>query len=191
MLPTAARTRLSIGALLFVLTSAAAPAPAADTAVSAKQFPPGYFFRYSKMSLKEKEKMLDNLATALQKLNLDGLGLIAKGAIIGPVRSDRKTYDRLTILDDSGLIVIAHRVPNLYYRYQGPQPPNPNTYMVVKNLKVNERESYRRSGLVVDGDFLAYAAKFVTAIMEGWERAATWEDLHPLWTSPDNRRKTD
>ena len=157
--------------LLFCLSGTAAAAPP-EPAISAKQWPAGYFFRYGKLPLTEKEKMLDSLAAALEKLNQEGLGLIAKGAVIGGVPTDVKTHARLTVLDDSGLIIIARRVPNLYYRYRGPQPPNPNTYLVVKNLKVNDRESYRRQGLVVEGDFQAYAAKFVSAIMAGWERAA-------------------
>jgi hypothetical protein len=161
--------------LLLFLTGAATGAPAGEPAVSAKQWPPGYFFRYDKLSVKEKERMLENLAAALAKLNQEGYGLIAKGAIIGGVRLDLKTYERLSILDDSGLVIIARRVPNLYFRYRGPQPPNPNTYLVLKNLRVNEEESGRRYGLVVEGDFVAYAAKFVTAIMEGWERAADRE----------------
>jgi len=156
--------------LLFFLSGTAAAAPP-EPAVSAKQWPSGYFYRYGKLPLKEKEKMLDSLNAALEKLNEEGHGLIAKGAVIGGVKTEVKTYERLTVLDDSGLIIIARRVPNLFYRYSGPQPPNPNTYLVVKNVRVNEQESYRRQGLVVEGDFLAYAAKFVGAIMEGWERA--------------------
>jgi len=171
---TALRPLALLLPLCLCLSGIAAGAPR-DAAVSAKQWPPGYFFRYVKLPLKEKEKMLQSLAAALARLNEEGLGLIAKGAIIGGVQTDVRTYARLTILDDSGLIIIARRVPNLYYRYRGPQPPNPNTYLVVKNLKVNERESYLRSGLVVEGDFRAYAAKFVSAIVEGWERAADRE----------------
>jgi hypothetical protein len=157
--------------LLLVLCGTAAGA-GPEPAVSAKQWPPGYFFRYGKLPLKEKEKMLAGLAAALARLNEEGLGLIAKGAVIGGIQTDVKTHARLTVLDDSGLIIIARRAPNLYYGYRGLKPPNANTYLVVKNVRVNERESYLRSGLVVEGDFVAYAAKFVSAIVEGWARGA-------------------
>jgi len=88
------------------------------------------------------------------------------------VDTRRPIYERLPILDQSGLIIIARRVPNLYYGYRGPGPLNPNTYLVIRHARVNLPESYIRYGYVVEGDFVAYADKFVTAIMENLEGEA-------------------
>jgi hypothetical protein len=64
-----------------------------------------------------------------------------------------------------------YRVPNLYYGYPGPAPLNPNLYIVIKKARVNFPESFIRYGLVVQGDFVSYAGKFVAAILENLEGA--------------------
>jgi len=159
---------------IFSLTTAFAsgPAAAAGASVSAKQFPTGYFYRLQKASVEEKKKTLAQLDATLKKLNREGLGLIAKGAVIDKLNTFQPLYDQLTILDESGLIITARRVPNLYYGYVGPGPINPNLYIVIKKVRVNVPESFIRYGFVVEGDFLAYADKFVAAIMENLEGAA-------------------
>jgi hypothetical protein len=170
------------GSLVWAILFFAAgllPAWAQGPAVGAKQFPTGYFYRYHKAPLKEKERLLADLDATLIKLNREKLGLIAKGAVIDRLGPDQKTYRRLAILDESGLIINARKVPNLYYRYAGPGPINPNVYLVIKNARVDFPESYRRTGLVVEGDFVAYAHKFVTAILENLEAAEAREDLQP------------
>ena len=167
-----AKTGLALALALLTSAIRLGPAAAADAAVSAKQFPSGYFFRFQRVPLAEKEKVLALLSAALQRLNREGLGLIAKGALLDQVDTRRPTYERLPILDESGLIIIARRVPNLYYGYRGPGPLNPNTYLVIRHARVNLPESYIRYGYVVEGDFVAYAGKFVTAIMENLEGAA-------------------
>jgi hypothetical protein len=160
--------------LIVVLGLAAALAPARGEppAVGAKQFPTGYFYRYQQAPLKEKEQILARIDATLIKLNREKLGLIAKGAVIEKPDPGRKTYAQLTILDESGLLIIARKVPNLYYQYAGPAPLNPNIYLVVKNARVDFPESYIRQGFVVEGDYVAYAHKFVTAIQENLEAAS-------------------
>ncbi len=157
--------------VLLVIALSLGPA-AADDSISAKQFPVSFFFRYHKAPMAEKEKVLRQLDATLQKLNRENLGLIAKGAVIDKLDTSRPVYDTLTILDESGLIISARRVPNLYYGYSGPGPMNPNIYIVIKQARVNVPESYIRYGFVVEGDFVAYAGKFVAAIMENLEGAA-------------------
>jgi hypothetical protein len=164
---------------LLVLTGGVGPAAAQGPAVGAKQFPTGYFYRYHKAPIKEKEQLLAKIDATLQKLHREKLGLIAKGAVIDKLGTHRQVYDRLTILDESGLIITARQVPNLYYRYAGAAPINPNLYIVIKNPRVNFAESYIRQGYVVEGDFVAYANKFVTAIMENLEAAQGRDDLQP------------
>jgi hypothetical protein len=173
-------TRLmSLALAILFLLAGMGPAAAQGPAVRAKQFPTGYFYQYRYVPLKDKEQVLARVDATLKKLNREKLGLIAKGAVIDKLGPHRKIYDRLTILDESGLIIIARQVPNLYYRYAGPAPINPNIYLVLKNPRVNFRESYIRYGFVVEGDYLAYAHKFVSAILENLENAAAGEVERP------------
>ncbi len=174
----AAKT-MAILAILFLGLGFGFRPAAAGEAVSAKQFPTGYFYRYRKAPLAEKDKVLGQLDATLQKLKREGLGLIAKGAVIDRLGTDKPVYEKLTILDESGLIITAHRVPNLYYGYQGPGPINPNIYIVIKRARVDVPESHIRYGFVVEGDFVAYADKFVTAIMENLEGAAARDNQEP------------
>jgi hypothetical protein len=157
---------------LLWLVMGGGPAAAAADAVSAKQFPAGYFYRFHKAPLAEKKRVLEQLEATLQKLNQEGLGLIVKGAAIDRPDPSQATYPRLAILDESGLLVRARNVPNLYYGYRGPGPLNPNIYLVVKKVRLDVPESYIRYGFVVEGDFVAYADKFVHAILENLEGAA-------------------
>ena len=165
------KTFLALAIFLWGAATNLGPAAAAE-AVGAKQFPTSYFYRFSKAPMAEKEKVLGQLDATLRQINQEGLGLIAKGAVIDRLDTNQRIYERLTILDESGLIISARRVPNLYYGYSGPGPLNPNIYIVIKQARVNVPESYIRYGFVVEGDFVAYADKFVTAIMENLEGAA-------------------
>ncbi|HSO72654.1 MAG TPA: hypothetical protein VLR91_08410, partial [Thermodesulfobacteriota bacterium] len=61
-------------------------------------------------------------------------------------------------------------VPNLFYQYRGKAGINPNIYIIIKNARVNMPESYIRYTYVVEGDFVAYVNKFVSAVLEGLER---------------------
>ncbi len=156
--------------LAFCLLSEVPPAWAQDASVQAKQFPTGHFYQYHKISIPEKEKVLARIDATLQKLTGEGYCLIAKGAVIEKPDPTVRIYPKLTILDESGLLIIARQVPNLYYGYPGKTGLNPNIYIIVKHPRVNVPESFIRYGYVVEGDFQAYASKFVNAIMQGLER---------------------
>jgi hypothetical protein len=172
---------LSLLILLIVGLLAGMPlSRAEETTMPAKQFPIGYFFQNRKIPLAEKEKVLAKIDATLQKLNREGYGLVAKGAVLEKIGPELKTYDKLTILDESGLIIIAHRVPNLYYQYPGRTGINPNSYLVIKGARVNFPESYIRYGYVVEGDFAAYANKFVHAILGDLERGVNGGDRQPV-----------
>ena len=174
------KTLSSFAVIWLALAGAAAPAGGAEVAIRAKQWPTAFFYQYQKVPVPEKEKILARVDATLKKLNRDGYGLIAKGGVIDKLGSDRRIYDHLTILDDSGLIIVARNVPNLYYQYPGPGPINPNIYLIVKNVRLNVPESYIRYGFVVEGDFQAYVHKFVTAIQESLEKADLKEEPGPL-----------
>jgi hypothetical protein len=171
---------ISLFALLVLsLISGVIPGWAQETAVKTKQFPTSYFYQYHKIPLQEKEKVLAKIDATLKKLNRDGYDLIAKGAVIEKPDPGIQIYPQLTILDESGLVIIARQVPNLYYQYRGKAGINPNIYIIIKNARVNVPESYIRYSYVVEGDFLAYAHKFVSAILEGLERPAPPPDRQP------------
>ncbi len=174
--------------LIAVLISGSIATRAQEASVKAKQFPTSYFFQFSKAPIPEKEKVLARIDATLQKLNREGYGLIAKGAVLEKLNPDLKTYPKLTVLDESGLIIIARQVPNLYYQYRGPGPINPNIYLVLKHARVNFPESYIRYGFVVEGDYVAYANKFVSAILEGLERAGSRPDLPPAPPADEKKK---
>jgi len=167
-------TKITLAVFILLLSGGTGPEPAsaASAAVKAKQFPTAYFLQLHKAPLAEKKQTLARLDATLKQLNREGLGLIAKGAVLDKLNTLQPVYEQLTILDESGLLIMAQQVPNLYFGYQGPGPINPNIYIVIKQARVNFPESFIRYGFVVEGDFLAYADKFVTAILEGLEGAS-------------------
>lgn len=169
----------SLALLVLGLISGVIPTWAEEASLRVKQFPTSYFYQYHKIPIQEKEKVLAKIDATLQKITRDGYGLIAKGAVIERLSPEITVYQKLTILDESGLIIIARQVPNLYYQYSGAAGINPNIYLIIKNVRVNFPESYIRYGYVVEGDFVAYAHKFVSAIMEGLERATDGPGLRP------------
>ena len=173
------RTILALIILILSLISGVIPGWAQGTAVKTKQFPTSYFYQYHKIPIPEKEKVLAKIDATLKKLTREGYDLIAKGAVIEKPDPGVQIYPKLTILDESGLVIIARRVPNLYYGYRGKAGINPNIYIIIKNARVNIPESYIRYSYVVEGDFVAYANKFVSAIMEGLERPAVPPDRQP------------
>jgi hypothetical protein len=165
--------------LVFSLIMGSIPARAQETSVQAKQFPTGYFSQYHKIPIPEKAKVLAKIDATLKQLAQDGFGLIAKGAVIEKPDPGIMIYPQLTILDESGLVIIARQVPNLYYQYRARAGINPNIYIIIKNARVNIPESYIRYSYVVEGEFAAYASKFVSAIMEGLERPAGQQGRQP------------
>jgi hypothetical protein len=173
------RIFLSLALLVLGLFSGVIPTWAEPASVRAKQFPTGYFYQYHKVPLQEKKEVLAKINATLKKLNREGYGLIAKGAVIEKPNPAVKIYPKLTILDESGLVIIARQVPNLYYGYPGKTGMNPNIFIIIKKVRVNFPESYIRYSYVVEGDFVAYAHKFVNAILEGLERPVDRLELQP------------
>jgi hypothetical protein len=170
---------ISLALLISSLISGVIPGWAQETPVQVKQFPTSYFYQYQKVPIQEKEQVLAKIDATLKKLTQDGYGLIAKGAVIEPPDPGVQIYPKLTILDESGLVIIARQVPNLFYQYRGKAAINPNIYIIIKKARVNVPESYIRYSYVVEGEFVAYAHKFVTAIMEGLERPAEPREQQP------------
>jgi len=165
--------------LVLSLIIGVIPAGGQETSVKAKQFPTGYFSQYHKIPIPEKAKVLAKLDATVKKLTQGGFGLIAKGAVIEKPDPAVMTYPQLTILDESGLVIIARRVPNLFYQYRGKAGINPNIYIIIKNARVNIPESYIRYSYVVEGEFVAYADKYVSAVLGGLEGPADPQGRQP------------
>ena len=181
------KTVLLLLALVAALFIGPGSTRAQEASVRAKSFPTGFFYRYHKIPIPEKEKVLARIDATLKKLSREGYGLIVKGAVLEKPDPGVKTYPQLTILDESGLIIIARRVSNLYYQYHGPAPINRNIYLIITHARVNVPESYIRYGFVVEGDYRAYAHKFVHAILEDLERGAAPRDPPPARQRPTLR----
>jgi hypothetical protein len=173
------RIILSLALLVPGLISGVIPIRAEPASVKAKRFPTGYFYQFHKIPIPEKKKVLAKIDATLKKLNREGYGLIAKGAVIEKPNPEIKTYPKLTILDESGLVIVARQVPNLYYQYRAKNGINPNIFIIIKKVRVNFPESYIRYSYVVEGNFVAYAHKFVSAILEGLERVGDHPDRQP------------
>jgi hypothetical protein len=168
------KSLLGLSVLFLWLGGPSWTALAQDAAVSAKQWPVGYFHQYRKVSLPEKEKILAKIDAALKKLNAEKGNLVVKGSVIDPLRPDLQTYKTLSVLDESGLILVVRNVPNIYYGYPGPPAGlNKNIYLVAKNARLNKTESYIKYWFVVEAEFLAFVDKYMRAIMKevppGWE----------------------
>ena len=141
--------------------------------------PPAIFISTRRFPSRKKKRSWPRSTPPSKSSTGTSCGLIAKGAVIEAPDPGIKIYPKLTILDESGLVIIARQVPNLYYQYPGQTGINPNIYLIIKNARVNFPESYIRYSYVVEGDFVAYAHKFVSAILEGLERPAQPPDRQP------------
>jgi len=162
----------------FLVGLMAAPAAAQVSAtLSCKSWPPGYFLRDFSPSPARRQTLLIHIARELEGLNARGECLVVKGTMLEPPDIRRPLYDKITVLDDSGLKVIVRRVPNLYYRWPGPpERLNRNVYLVARRLKVREVESRLSDSFIIEGEFVAYAGRYLEALGESLRRGAGPED---------------
>lgn len=148
------------------------PALGADPVVQGKSWPPGHFLKYRKITPKERQEILGDIAAKLKDLNEAGESLVVKGTVIDKLTPEKKIYDKLTVLDESGLRVIVRQMPNIYYGFSGPPHlMNPNVYLIIKKVKLNETDSLIKEAFVVEGEYHAYAHAYITAIQESLGRA--------------------
>lgn len=138
-----------------------------SASVKAKSWPVGYFFKHQKATLKERERIFQDIEAKLKQINDNKEALVVKGTIIGPVRTDIPQYPQVTIFDESGLKVMVRRFPNIYYGFAGPPGAiNKNVYLVAHHLKLNRIESNMTYSFVVEGDFLAFAHNYMTEMLK-------------------------
>jgi hypothetical protein len=147
---------------------------AEDNLLSGKHWPVNYFNQYEKLPIKDKDKILIEIEKKLKGINKSGEGLIVKGTIAEKISPDKQIYGKMTICDESGLIVMVNNVPNIYFNFIGPKSRiNNNTYMVIKNAKVNTIDSYLLNSFVIEGDYHAFVQKYVEALLKEATNAPT------------------
>lgn len=164
---------------LFLLTwGGGGPGAAQESAtLSCKSFPPGYFVRELSLTPAKRQALLGRIARELAALNARGECLIVKGTMLEPPDTRRQVYDKITMLDDSGLKVVVRKVPNLYYGYSGPpERINRNVYLVARRPELKELESRLSESFIIEGEFVAYAGKYLEALRRSLEPTGTEED---------------
>lgn len=154
--------------MVFLLISAPVAGVAAEE-VQGYSWPPGFFYRLGRLTVPAFNQALDELDSRLASLRQQQAGLLVKGEITGPLTTRERIYAEVQILDQSGLLILARNVPNLYYGFAGPSGRlNRNTFFVLKNPHLDRIESQLRRQFVVRGEFLAFVRKYLEALLAEW-----------------------
>jgi hypothetical protein len=163
------------GVLVWFL-STAIPGLAADASVESYFWPPGFFLSFGKLKQAQKEIMMAEVEKKLDVLRQSGKGLFIRGDVMDKVRSDVQELNPATILDQSGFIVMVKNFPNIYFNFTGPETLiRGNTFIVVKNPKVDKVESVIRQSLVVRGDFFAFSQDYFKSTVAYLQKALSAE----------------
>ena len=116
--------------------------------------------------------MLSEVDKKLGSLRQMGKGLLVKGDLMNKVQTEVQELNPATILDQSGYIILVNNFPNIYYKFNGPQAfISRNTFIVVKNPKVDITESIIRQSLVLNGDFFAFSQAYMKSTVENLQKA--------------------
>jgi hypothetical protein len=157
-----------ISLMFFVPT----PALVAEPSVESYFWPPGFFLSFGKLKQAQKEIMLSEVEKKVAFLRQTGKGLMVRGDLMEKARTDISEYNPATILDQSGLVVMVRNFPNIYYNFNGPEALiSRNTFIVVKNPKVDRVESIIRQSLVMTGDFFAFSQAYFKATVESLQKS--------------------
>jgi hypothetical protein len=157
-----------ISLMIFVPT----PALVAEPSVESYFWPPGFFLSFGKLKQAQKEIMLSEVEKKVAFLRQTGKGLMVRGDLMEKARTDISEYNPATILDQSGLVVMVRNFPNIYYNFNGPEALiSRNTFIVVKNPKVDRVESIIRQSLVMTGDFFAFSQAYFKATVENLQKS--------------------
>lgn len=155
----------------------------AETSVEGYFWPPGFFHRFGSLNQSQKEIMLWEVEKKLASLRESDKGLVVRGELMNKLRIDVMEYNTALILDQTGLIVMVRKFPNLYYGFTGPEVfLNRNTFLVINNPRVDRVESILRQGIVVSGDFFAFSQLYLETTLEGLHKAITGQA--GLWPVP-------
>lgn len=156
--------------LLFVVLPA--PALVAEPSVESYFWPPGFFLHFGKLKQAQKEAMILEVDKKVAFLRQAGKGLLVRGELMDKLRTDIPEFNPATILDQSGLVVMVRSFPNIFFNFNGPDSLlNRNTFIVVKNPRVDRIESILRQSLVVTGDFFAFSQAYFTSTVDNLQKA--------------------
>ncbi len=135
-------------------------------------WPPGFFLHFGKLKQAQKEIMMLEVEKKVAFLRQAGKGLLVKGELMDKLRTDICELNPATILDQSGLVVMVRNFPNIYFNFNGPDSLlNRNTFIVVKNPKVDRMESILRQSLVMTGDFFAFSQAYFKSTVDNLQKA--------------------
>lgn len=164
--------------IVFVMIFVPTPALVAEPSVESFFWPPGFFLQFGKLKQAQKEIMLFEAEKKLAYMRQTGKGLLVRGDIMDKMRTDVGEFNPATILDQSGLIVLVRNFPNIYFNFDGPDSLiSRNTFIVIKNPKVDRTESILRQSLVITGDFFAFSQAYFKATVENLQRAIKAQSL--------------
>jgi hypothetical protein len=156
--------------LLFVVLPA--PALVAEPSVESYFWPPGFFLHFGKLKQAQKEAMILEVDKKVAFLRQAGKGLLVRGELMDKLRTDIPEFNPATILDQSGLVVMVRSFPNIFFNFKGPDSLlNRNTFIVVKNPRVDRIESILRQSLVVTGDFFAFSQAYFNSTVDNLQKA--------------------
>jgi len=160
--------------VFFLLFFVVLPAPAlvAEPSVESYFWPPGFFLHFGKLKQAQKEAMILEVDKKVAFLRQAGKGLLVRGELMDKLRTDIPEFNPATILDQSGLVVMVRSFPNIFFNFNGPDSLlNRNTFIVVKNPKVDRIESILRQSLVVTGDFFAFSQAYFSSTVDNLQKA--------------------
>ena len=145
---------------------------AAEPSVESYFWPPGFFLSFGKLKQAQKEIMISEVEKKLASLRQMGKGLMVRGDLMDKVQIDMQELNPATILDQSGFIILVNNFPNIYFNFNGPQAfISRNTFIVVKNPKVDRTESIIRQSLILNGDFFAFSQAYLKSTVENLQKA--------------------
>ncbi|HAY22121.1 MAG TPA: hypothetical protein DCY27_08130 [Desulfobacterales bacterium] len=156
--------------VLFCLASLIFPTltSASEKIIESFFWPPGHFHQFNKISPSQRNHILEEIEKKLSSLRREHKSLLVKGEVVDKLRTDVNRYNPATILDQSGLIILVHNFPNIYCGFSGPKSLlNRNTFLLIKNPRVDRLESMVRQGFVITGHFLAFSQKYLEALSRG------------------------
>ncbi len=105
------------------------------------------------------------------------------------LRTDVSELNPAIILDQSGLVIMVRNFPNIYFGFNGPESLlNRNTFLVVKNPRVDKVESILRQALVITGDFFAFSQVYFKKTVEGLQKSLSTQEPRIQFELQDPQR---
>jgi hypothetical protein len=182
----------SLASLFLLLLSTSARSLAAEPFIESYFWPPGFFLSFGKLKQAQKEIMMSEVEKKVDFLRQSGKGLSVRGDLMDKLRPDVQELNPATILDQSGFVVLVRNFPNIYFNFNGPETLiRRNTFIVVKNPKVDKVESVIRQSLILTGDFFAFSQEYFKSTVENLQKALAAQSAQgqPEVQQPEKEKK--